>query len=382
MQMLLKSPEGRIFERDLTVSQFRDYKAKGYTRPNREERLKYIEEKEKEHDIYVKDKGYADIYYMAPTANSDGYGNSSRYIKRRLLEYKIYLNENYNNQKVGFCYHLPNTLSLVHTPIKISYTMFESTQYPKFWEPWLKKADLVMVPSQFCADVMCDNFGIRPEVVPLGIEPEFFYHVERERSPDHVFTFLHYDAFKWRKGWDLLFTAFNEEFQERGGDPVKLILKSTLGITPPLSEYPKIEKISGRLDHSELIGILQRSDAFVFPTRGEGFGLTPLEAVATGIPAIVPNHSGITHYFDPRYFYDLETQQVEAVYDNKELRNLELGYYWEPTIKSLRERMRQVYNEWREGKIQKKSREMSEYANRYTMASTAEKIAQILSRYI
>lgn len=382
MLMLLKAPDGHIFERDLTVSQYRTYIEKGYARPTREERLAFMREKEREYEIYVTEKGYTDIFYMAPTANSDGYGNTSRYIKRRLLDYKIYLNETYKRQKVGFCYHLPNTLSLVPTPIKLSYTMFESTQYPPFWEEWLKKADRVLVPSQFCADVMYSNFGIKPDIVPLGIEPEYFYHVERERSANHIFTFLHYDAFKWRKGWDLLFTAFNEEFGERGGDPVKLIYKTTLGITPPLQEYPKIEKIVGRLDHSEILDILQRSDCFVFPTRGEGFGLTPLEAVATGIPAIVPNHSGMTHYFDPRYFYDLETTEIRAVYDNTELRNLDLGVYWEPTIKSLRQRMREVYNEWKRGNIQRKSREMSAYASQFSMDNTASQLYEILKAYI
>lgn len=372
------------------LAQLAKIKRDGYVEATPSERLAYITRKdetdkerlEKER-AEAEAKGLPNIYYMAPHKNDDGYGQSSRYIRELLPDNGVFLDPEYIGQKVGLCYHLPNTLSLVKTPVKIAYTMFETNQYPPFWEPYLKEADHVLVPTQFCADVMEANFGIKPEVVPLGYAPEAFSYIEREKRD--VFTFLHFDAFKWRKGWDILFRAFNEEFGEQlneGESDVRLIFKTTLVIAPPLHEYPKIKIIKGRIPQKDFYDLMASSDCFVFPTRGEGFGLTPLEAMATGMRVIVPNHSGITHYFNPKYCYDLEYKPIRAKYDNVELWNLDLGSLLEPTTESLRKAMRQAYEEWKAGKYYDKGREIAEYSKQFTINKTAERLSAILKRFV
>jgi len=347
------------------------------------ERVDFIHGVNHREETLAKEKHLHDIFYMAPTKNVDGYGNSSVNIKRRIVDRGIHLNTLHQGQNVGLCYHLPNTLSLVKTPIKISYTMFESDQYPKFWEPWLKMADHVLVPTQFCADVMEKNFGVVPEVVPLGYDPDFFYFLDRSNRPDgHKFTFLHFDAFKWRKGWDLIFQAFTEEFDE--AEPVKLVFKTTLGITPPFNQYPNIEKISGKLPQEEMYEVLRDADCFVFPSRGEGFGLTPLEAMATGLRAIIPNHTGMATYFDDRYCHGLEFEQINAKYDNTELRTLDLGHQWQPTLHSLKMAMRAEFEDWKAKGNQLDmvhSKEVSEYAKGFTIEKTVDKLAEVLKRF-
>lgn len=356
---------------------------KKYRMATPKERLDFLDGINSHEANFAKENNLLDVYYMAPTHNVDGYGNSSVNIKRRIVKDGIHLNTIHDSQKVGLCYHLPNTLSLVHTPIKISYTMFESDQYPPFWEPWLKLADHVLVPTQFCADVMEKNFGVKPEVVPLGYDPDFFYFLDRSNRPeDHQFTFLHFDAFKWRKGWDLIFTAFNEEFGD--DEPVKLVFKTTLGITPPLSNYPKIVKVIGKLPQEEMYEVLRDADCFVFPSRGEGFGLTPLEAMATGLRAIIPNHTGMATYFDSRFNVDLECREIDAKYDNTELRRLELGHQWEPTIDSLRKAMRGEFEAWKANGKQLNmdhSKQVAEYAKNFTIEKTVEKLAEVLKRF-
>ena len=362
----------------------------GFVEATPQERLAYItkvEQSDRENNDLEADQakrdGLVNIYYMAPHKNDDGYGQSCRNIKDLIKEHGIYLDPIYRGQEVGLCYHLPNTLQLVKTPIKISFTMFETNQYPKFWEPYLKSADHVIVPTQFCADIMEANFGIRPDVCPLGYFPKAFSYIERQKRD--VFTFLHYDAFKWRKGWDILFRAFNEEFGEQltEGDPdVRLIFKTTLGITPPLHEYPKIKVIKGRIPQEDFTELMATSDCFVFPTRGEGFGLTPLEAMATGMRTIVPNHSGITHYWDKRYCIGLDYYPTRAKYDNLELRGLDLGDYWEPTTESLKKAMRKAYNEWKAGTFYDNCKEIAEYAKQFTIQDTAKNLSAILKRFV
>lgn len=374
----------------LSLKQIDIIKRQGFIEATPQERLDYITRKEQTDEqlreierAEAKEQGLENVYYMAPHKNDDGYGQSSRYIKDLTKQHGIYLDPEYIGQKVGLCYHLPNTLQLVKSKVRIAYTMFETDQYPQFWEPYLKSADHVLVPTQFCADVMEANFGIVPEVVPLGYSPDCFSLIERQKR--EVFTFLHFDAFKWRKGWDIVFRAFNEEFGEQldeGESDVRLVFKTTLGHTPPLYEYPKIKIIKGRIPQSEFYDMMATADCFVFPTRGEGFGLTPLEAMATGMRTIVPNHSGITHYFNPKYCYDLEYKPIKAKYDNVELWGLELGHLLEPTTESLRKAMRQAYNEWKAGTYYDNQREVAEYAKQFTIQETAKKLSAILKRFV
>ncbi len=361
---------------------------KDYDDATPQERIAYIQGVEKEKEDfekaevqYAKDNNLQEVYYMAPVKNDDGYGTTAKNIKTLAKNEGIYLNTKQNGQKVGLCYHLPNTLQLVHTPIKIAFTMFETTSYPAFWKPYLESADLVIVPTQFCADTMYASFGIKPEVVPLGYNQNVFYYLERKKKD--VFTFLHYDAFKWRKGWDILFTAFNEEFGEKDGEQdVRLVFKTTLSFTPPLHEYPKIKVVKGRLPQEEMINIMREADCFAFPTRGEGFGLTPLEAMATGMRAIVPNHSGMSHYWNKDYCYDLETDEVRAKYDNIELKGLELGNYWQPTVESTRRALRQAYNEWKTGHYYDNQKEIADYCKQFTIEATTKKLCAILKRFV
>ena len=51
----------------------------------------------------------------------------------------------------------------------------------------------------------------------------------------------------------------------------------------------------GKIDERErLAEVLAAADVFLFPTRREGFGIAPLEAMATGLPVIVSRIAGVT----------------------------------------------------------------------------------------
>ncbi len=389
MQYYFRNKETKkVFSHDITsLKQLAELQRK-YDMATPQERIAFIkgitaeqEQKDKEERQYASKNNLLNVYYMAPVKNDDGYGTTAKNIKALAVQEGVYFDLKADSQKIGLCYHLPNTLQLVKTPVKIAYTMFETTKYPAFWEPYLKSADLVIVPTQFCADTMHATFGIMPEVVPLGYNPEAFYYLERKQK--EVFTFLHYDAFKWRKGWDILFNAFNAEFGEKDGEQdVRLILKTTLSFTPPLHEYPKIKVIKGRIPQGEMMDIMRQADCFAFPTRGEGFGLTPLEAMATGMRAIVPNHSGMSHYWHKDYCYNLETNEVRAKYDNIELRGLELGNYWEPTVESTRRALRQAYNDWKAGHYYDNQKDIAEYCKQFTIQATTKKLCAILKRFV
>jgi hypothetical protein len=52
------------------------------------------------------------------------------------------------------------------------------------------------------------------------------------------------------------------------------------------------------LDVPEYAALLSLSNCFVYPSHGEGFGLQPLEAMATGLPTIAPAYGGLAGFID------------------------------------------------------------------------------------
>lgn len=115
---------------------------------------------------------------------------------------------------------------------------------------------------------------------------------------------------EWRKGWDLLLKAYWAEFSSTGGSgswPVLLRLKTYLPSWEPgprdlrdwverhASEYlagehaelPPVELVTDDLSRESLRTMYAAADAFVLPTRGEGWGLPIAEAMSMGLPVIV-----------------------------------------------------------------------------------------------
>ena len=89
--------------------------------------------------------------------------------------------------------------------------------------------------------------------------------------------------------------------------------------------------LTGYVPDDELPYMYQGSELFVFPSLYEGFGLPPLEAMASGIPVIASNSSAIPEilgdaakYFDPFSIEDIAKTIVEVMTNfslRKRLRN-------------------------------------------------------------
>jgi len=332
------------------------------------ERIKTVESMKQTHDA-------TNGVYLSTVSQGgkDGYGVSSTLLIKELRKLGISIDNYYKGQKVAILFHNPYGIANIEAPYRIIYTMFESTKIPADWGEYLKVADLVIVPSKWCQQVFAEA-GIKTMVVPLGYDSNIFKFMFREnkRKEKKPFVFLHYNAFNARKGFMELFRAFTKAFDKT--EPVKLILKTTLEHIPlPITgaEYPNIEIILGKSNEADLLKIIQQSDCFVFPSRGEGFGLTPLEAMATGMPAIVPNAHGITEYFDANYMYEVKIKETcPALYSR--YKNQDVGQMVVCDIDDLAQKMRYIYEH------QEEAMALGEKASEYVKAWTFEKTAHIL----
>jgi glycosyltransferase involved in cell wall biosynthesis len=152
------------------------------------------------------------------------------------------------------------------------------------------------------------------------------------------FEFLSIFKWEYRKGWDILLQSYWSTFQK--DDQVILRVRTYLpnsehgdrNITrqmesyaekwfqKPLSELPPVVWENGQTKKDPLTGLetidsstsltreqmkelLETADAFVLPTRGEGWGLPIAEAMSMELPVLVTNATGILAYGNDRNAY-------------------------------------------------------------------------------
>lgn len=376
----LINPFGRI----VAVNDQRQYddllKINGYKKLTPEQEKQHILERIKLVETLKGQTDSAHGVFLSTVSQGgkDGYGISSANLIRELRKLGIRIDTHNKQQKVAILFHNPYGIASIEAPYRIIYTMFESDKIPDDWGEYLKSADLVIVPSKWCQSIFA-KAGIKTTVIPLGYDSNTyrFIHRENKRKANKPFVFLHYNAFNARKGFTEVFKAFVKAFDPT--EPVKMIFKTTLEQIPlPITtrEYPNIEVITGKSSEKELAEIIARSDCFVFPSRGEGFGLTPLECMATGMPAIVPNAHGITEYFNPLYMYEVKVESMcPALYSR--YKNQDVGKMVVCDVEHLANQMRYVYEHQDEALA--KGAEASEYVKQWTIEKTAKMLSEVIN---
>jgi glycosyltransferase involved in cell wall biosynthesis len=253
------------------------------------------------------------------------------------------------HDRLGLVYDFRTGPAELHGERVAYYYMWETTVIPAWQvEEINAAAALLYTPCREGTYIARAN-GVKPPVRVLhhGVDAQRFPFLERPRTEDDPFTFGTTGVFTIRKGIDVLVRAFLAEFAP--DEPVRLLLKHTYGdFTADFSDDPRIVFTRGFLDDEGLLDYYRRLDAYVLPSRGEGFGLTGLEAMATGLPLVATNWSGPMEYLDPADTYPLRCR-LEETGGAWFQRRRQFGLWAEPDVDHLRELMRYLYEHRPEG---------------------------------
>ena len=229
--------------------------------------------------------------------------------------------------------------------------------------------DEIWVPSRFNRDVFAAS-GLDEEklkILPEGVHTDVFQPDVEPLALPHTRGFNFLSIFEWtqRKGPEVLLRAYLTEFKAE--EDVALILKTyawpnrqaeiwlrvadfverEMGV--PLEKAPTIIVLPGFMKNAALPRLYRTADAFVLPTRGEGWGRPYMEALATECPVIATRCSGQLDFLHDGNSYLVDCKSVPVPTD------IEVEYYaghrWaDPDLDHLRQLMRQVFTRREEAK--------------------------------
>jgi glycosyltransferase involved in cell wall biosynthesis len=247
----------------------------------------------------------------------------------------------------------------------IGRTMFETDSLPPAWVERCNTMDELWVPTEFNIETF-RRAGVTTRItkVPGGID----HHMYRPGLAPLPITgargtvFLSVFTWDYRKGWDVLLRAWARAFGPE--DEVSLVLRTyPHGRSDAPGAYAQINTaidqflqadlglarsaiapiivLTDQISEDDLPRLYAAAQAYVAPSRGEGWGRPQMEAMASGLPVIATNWSGTTEFLNEHNSLPLNTEGLVTI-DARGGFEFDGQRWAEPSAEHLVSRLRQV----------------------------------------
>jgi glycosyltransferase involved in cell wall biosynthesis len=279
--------------------------------------------------------------------------------------------------------------------LSIGYFVWESDVLPATWRDACGRVDRVWTASAWGRAVLEAGgvAGPRIDVVPEGFDPALFGPEGPRQATlagDPRYKFLTIGKWEDRKYTESLVRAFDDEF--RDDEDVALVLGCSNPFVAGFDLGQRIRALGlkrpqallgmARVPDHAVIGSIYRScDAFVAPSRAEGWGLPILEAMASSLPTITTRYSAMTEYAHDGNALLLDYRLVPIPEPLGEETADEAGHWAEPDIGQLRARMRWCVEHRDEARALGR-RAAAEVAGRWTWDLAAKRAVALISQHL
>ncbi|KAI5687942.1 Glycosyl transferases group 1 [Leishmania braziliensis] len=255
--------------------------------------------------------------------------------------------------------------------VYIGHSMSELSNIRQNWiVPMQTRTDEVWTTADFFATIYRRN-GVNPAKIRVVPEPVDVYEYDPAnyvRQPamyscpdisscdnrpnltreERLQRYVFFSNFKWedRKGWDVLLKAYWDAFGLSAPPELRerttLVIKTRITQTysPYLSKYsilhfietwgrsgalpglrsiadfPHIVVVEGKLSGTEIAQMYANADAFVYPTKAEGWGLPAAEAMAMGLPVLITEWSGPLRMMERDSCFRIPVDGLEEILPN------------------------------------------------------------------
>ena len=224
-----------------------------------------------------------------------------------------------------------------------------------------KKSEYVLTVSEYSKEKIEKHFNIsNVKIIPNAIDSVFFEKFEKKKEIQIVKTkfnlenyFLFVSRWEPRKNHHNLLKTYveNKYFKK-----YKLVFVGDDAINnKAYNEYYRLldDEIKAniirlkKINYSDLIHLVRAASLSVYPSFAEGFGIPPLESIASCVPTICSNTTAMSDFdfigdclFDPSSPIDMNNKIQTALSDNfikDKQRQVNLKYKWELSANFFKE---------------------------------------------
>lgn len=270
------------------------------------------------------------IWISGPNESHYGYGNMAVSLRQNLPA-SVSLNP--HSDVAVFCLQ-PNMVKGWYKGQKrILFTMWETSQLPPNFYEHLQQFDKIVVPCKHNKELF-DKYHDDVSVCQLGVDSSIWKPCPAPNNKTYRFVA---GGSSWeRKGLDLVVQAF-EKLAIPNAELVLKVSPDVLGERPKIHS-PNIKIVDKWLTLQEEYDLYASADCFVAASRGEGFGLMPLQAIAMGIPTVMTDMTG------HKEFSHLASSLVPAhEKPAKHSKPWDLGNWYEADVDDLAAAMQDQY---------------------------------------
>lgn len=243
-----------------------------------------------------------------------------------------------------------------YTGVKIAYNMWETTHQPPNFFNQLLEFDQVWVPSNWQKQMLIKQGypETKIKIVPGGVDSDC---IPNPLIKYNKFVFLVIGAWGFRKATKEIIQTFLKTFKQDKNVELWLSVDAPFskdGLTSTekrLETYKLIDdriKIKTITDRKSYLEMLQSCNVFLSCSRGEGWNIPLIEALACGKPSIFSNCSGQLEYADE---YPLKVNILNEIPAVCKEENVDFtGNYYEPNFNHLSKLLIEVYKNYKQYK--------------------------------
>lgn len=175
------------------------------------------------------------------------------------------------------------------------------------------KADIFLTDSEYSKKSISKFLSLSKHlinVIPAGIDDSFFQEYDIQKSKDYIIDkynlknyILYVSRVEPRKNHSLIIRVFQElKLYERGislvfiGSESIVSLEMQNAIKSLHEQEKKFYHHLSNIPYKDLLEFYRASTLCVYPSKGEGFGIPPLESAAIGKPTICANNTSLEDF--------------------------------------------------------------------------------------
>jgi len=333
-------------------------------------------------------KGFQQIG-VHPILRTDGWGIDLNYLPGDISAAR-YLNAQKMPLKLALMMTLPYHIYQVQSIYKVIITQFETDHIPEKHIENVNTMDHLIVTSSFQPEVWKRSGCKLPiSVMKSGIDTDAFPY--KERTNTGKFKVLILGALTGRKNplgairifqhaskgnpnWELC-------IKSRNADGIHDVIKVAEG-------DPRINVILNDTPPHKLIDFYHHYDCLLWPSKGEGCGLPPLEAMSTGMELVCSDNSGMMDFVDEKWCYPIKTAGMEPAnipgqgFSTKYTAQFgNVGNWWIPDEHHAVSQLTKCYENWKDGNG--KGAKAAEYVRKnHSLEVQAESVLKIIGKYL